>query len=93
MQQSAVDLIDRILELRVGQPFRNQVTFEVVAELGDLQQPAGLDFKCHLFSEGLTYTQFKDSIDEINRALLHELAAAEIVIPFPTAVEIQRDGD
>ena len=51
------------------------------------------NFKCHLFSEGLTYTQFKDSIDEINRALLHELAAAEIVIPFPTAVEIQRDGD
>ena len=51
------------------------------------------NFKCHLFSEGLTYTQFKDSIDQINRDLLHELAAAEIVIPFPTAVEIQRDGD
>ena len=51
------------------------------------------NFKCHLFSEGLTYTQFKDSIDQINRDLLHELAVAEIVIPFPTAVEIQRDGD
>lgn len=50
------------------------------------------DFKCHLISEGLTYTQFKDSIDLINRDLLHELAVAQIVIPFPTAVEIQRDG-
>ncbi len=26
------------------------------------------------------------------RDLLHELAVAQIVIPFPTAVEIQRDG-
>ena len=50
------------------------------------------NFKCHLISEGLTYTQFKDSIDQINRDLLHELAVAQIVIPFPTAVEIQRDG-
>ena len=25
------------------------------------------DFKCHTFSQGLTYTQFKDSIDLINR--------------------------
>lgn len=47
------------------------------------------DFKCHLFSEGLTYTEFKDSIDLINRELLRELAAAEIVIPFPTAIEIK----
>ena len=50
------------------------------------------NFKCHLISEGLSYTQFKDSIDQINRDLLHELAVAQIVIPFPTAVEIQRDG-
>ena len=31
-------------------------------------------------------------IDQINRDLLHELAVAQIVIPLPTAVEIQRDG-
>ena len=47
------------------------------------------DFKCHLFSEGLSFTAFKDSIDSINRELLRELAAAEIVIPFPTAIEIK----
>ena len=47
------------------------------------------DFKCHLFSEGLSFIQFKDSIDWINRELLRELAAAEIVIPFPTAIEIK----
>ena len=47
------------------------------------------DFKCHLFSEGLSFTAFKDSIDWINRELLRELAAAEIVIPFPTAIEIK----
>lgn len=47
------------------------------------------DFKCHLVSEGLTFTAFKDSIDWINRELLRELAAAEIVIPFPTAIEIK----
>ena len=51
------------------------------------------NFKCHLVSQGLSYTQFKDAIDQINRDLLHELAVAQIVIPFPTAVEIQRDGD
>ena len=33
MQQSAVDLIDRILELRVGQAFRNQVTFDDALQL------------------------------------------------------------
>ena len=49
------------------------------------------NFKCHLFCQTLSYKQFKDSIDVINRELLHELAAAEIVIPFPTAIEIQRD--
>ena len=67
--------------------------FEVKAcrllEIGEFSY----NFKCHLFSEGLTYTHFKDSIDQINRDLLHQLAVAEIVIPFPTAVEIQRDGD
>ena len=47
------------------------------------------DFKCHLFSEGLSFTAFKDSIDWINRELLRELAAAKIVIPFPTAIEIK----
>ena len=47
------------------------------------------DFKCHLFSEGLSFTEFKDSIDWINRELLRELAEAEIVIPFPTAIEIK----
>ena len=47
------------------------------------------DFKCHLFSEGLSFIQFKDSIDWINRELLRELAVAEIVIPFPTAIEIK----
>ena len=41
------------------------------------------------FSEGLSFTAFKDSIDWINRELLRELAAAEIVIPFPTAIEIK----
>ncbi len=51
------------------------------------------DFKCHTLSQGLTYTQFKDAIDQINRELLSALAAAEIVIPFPTAIEIQRDAD
>ena len=48
------------------------------------------NFKCHLFSEGLSYKQFLDSIDQINRDLLHELAVAQIVIPFPTAVTINR---
>ena len=47
------------------------------------------DFKCHTFSQGLTYTQFKDSIDLINRELLKAMAAAEIVIPFPTAIELE----
>ena len=49
------------------------------------------DFKCQLIFQGLTYNQFKDSIDQINREILSALAAAQIVIPFPTAIEIQRD--
>ena len=49
------------------------------------------NFKCRLFCKTLSYKQFKDSIDVINRELLRELAEAEIVIPFPTAIEIQRD--
>jgi MscS family membrane protein len=51
------------------------------------------DFKCHTFSQGLTYTQFKDSIDLINRELLKAMAAAQIVIPYPTAIEIQKNED
>ena len=47
------------------------------------------DFICHTFSEGLTYTQFVDSIDLINRKLLKAMADAEIVIPFPTAIELE----
>ena len=46
------------------------------------------DFKCHLTSSGLTYTEFKDSIDLINRQILQAMAAANIVIPFPTAIEV-----
>jgi MscS family membrane protein len=49
------------------------------------------NFKCHLYCPSLNYKQFKDSIDAINKELLRELAAAEIVIPFPTAIEIQKD--
>jgi len=49
------------------------------------------NFKCHLYCPSLNYKQFKDSIDIINKDLLRELAAAEIVIPFPTAIEIQKD--
>lgn len=49
------------------------------------------NFKCHLFCPSLSYKQFKDAIDAINKELLRELAAAEIVIPFPTAIEIQKD--
>jgi MscS family membrane protein len=49
------------------------------------------NFKCHLFCPTLNYKQFKDSIDAINKELLRELAAAQIVIPFPTAIEIQKD--
>ena len=47
------------------------------------------DFICHTFSQGLTYTQFKDSIDLINRKILRAMADAEIVIPFPTAIELE----
>ena len=47
------------------------------------------DFICHTFSQGLTYSQFKDSIDLINRKLLRAMADAEIVIPFPTAIELE----
>ena len=47
------------------------------------------DFICHTFSQGLTYKQFKDSIDLINRKLLKSMADAEIVIPFPTAIELE----
>ena len=47
------------------------------------------DFKCHLTSSGLTYTEFKDSIDLINRQILQAMAAANIVIPFPTAIELE----
>ena len=47
------------------------------------------DFICHTFSQGLTYTQFKDSIDIINRKLLKAMADSEIVIPFPTAIELE----
>ncbi len=49
------------------------------------------NFKCHLYCPSLNYKQFKDSIDAINKELLRELAAAEIVIPFPTAIKIQKD--
>lgn len=49
------------------------------------------NFKCQLFCPSLSYEQFQDAIDVINRELLHELAAAGIVIPFPTAIEIQKD--
>ena len=51
------------------------------------------DFKCHLFADGIDYQQFKDSIDRINKAILSELAARQIVIPYPTAIEIQKDFD
>ena len=47
------------------------------------------DFKCHTLSQGLTYTQFKDSIDRINRQLLRAMADAQIVIPFPTSIELE----
>ena len=47
------------------------------------------DFICHTFSQGLTYTQFVDSIDLLNRKLLKAMADAEIVIPFPTAIELE----
>jgi MscS family membrane protein len=49
------------------------------------------DFKCHLFATGLSYHVFKDSIDQINQDIIVALAAQEIVIPYPTAIEIQRD--
>ena len=51
------------------------------------------DFKCHLFADGIDYKQFKDSIDRINKAILSEMAARQIVIPYPTAIEIQKDFD
>ena len=47
------------------------------------------DFICHTLSQGLTYTQFKGSIDQINRLLLRAMADAQIVIPFPTAIELE----
>jgi MscS family membrane protein len=49
------------------------------------------DFKCHLFATSLSYHIFKDSIDQINQDIIVALAAQEIVIPYPTAIEIQRD--
>ena len=51
------------------------------------------DSKCHLFADGIDYKQFKDSIDRINKAILSEMAARQIVIPYPTAIEIQKDFD
>ena len=51
------------------------------------------DFKCHLFADGIDYREFKDSIDRINKAILSEMAARQIVIPYPTAIEIQKDFD
>ena len=49
------------------------------------------DFKCQLFAQGLSYNAFNDSINRINQDILVALAAQEIVIPYPTAIEIQRD--
>ena len=49
------------------------------------------DFKCQLFAQGLPYNTFNDSINRINQDILVALAAQEIVIPYPTAIEIQRD--
>ena len=51
------------------------------------------DFKCHLFADGMDYKHFKDSIDRINQAILAAMAAQQIVIPYPTAIEIQKDMD
>ena len=50
------------------------------------------DFNCHTFSQGLTYTEFKDSIDLINRELLKAIAAEHIVIPYPTTIEIKKNS-
>ena len=51
------------------------------------------DFKCQLFVRDIDYQVFKDSIDRINQAILAEMAACQIVIPYPTAIEIQKDID
>ena len=51
------------------------------------------DFKCQLFVRDIDYQLFKDSIDRINQAILAEMAACQIVIPYPTAIEIQKDID
>jgi len=50
------------------------------------------DFKCHTFAQCDSYNYFKDCINSINLALLTKLAENEIVIPYPTAIEIQKDG-
>ena len=50
------------------------------------------DFKCHTFAQCESYNDFKDCINNINLALLTKLAENEIVIPYPTAIEIQKDG-
>ena len=51
------------------------------------------DFKCQLFVRDIDYQVFKDSIDRINQAILAEMTACQIVIPYPTAIEIQKDID
>ncbi|MFM7312179.1 MAG: mechanosensitive ion channel family protein, partial [Cyanobium sp.] len=47
-------------------------------------------FRLHGHHDG--FGRFKDGIDRLNRALLERFAAEGIEIPYPTAVEIQREA-
>ncbi|MFL0768244.1 MAG: mechanosensitive ion channel family protein [Prochlorococcus sp.] len=49
------------------------------------------DFVFDFRSSHPTYIAFKDGINQINQTILRVFADHNIIIPFPTAVEIQRD--
>ena len=50
------------------------------------------DYTFRLIGSHATFGAFKDGIDRLNRDLLSCFAAEGIEIPYPTAVEIQRDS-
>ncbi|MFM7547690.1 MAG: mechanosensitive ion channel family protein, partial [Cyanobacteriota bacterium] len=50
------------------------------------------DFALHLRAHHASFAAVKDAIDRLNQDLLAWFAAEGIEIPYPTAVEIYRDG-
>ena len=58
------------------------------------QEPALTQQPCRLKRVNAhdSFSTFKDGIDRLNRDLLRCFAAEGIEIPYPTAVEIQKDS-